>query len=56
MSSLKMYNFNPQPKGIKLPEGFKVVKWSSDENIHHWVSICSDGLIDPATGYEHISK
>ena len=24
MSSLKMYNFNPQPKGLSLPEGFTV--------------------------------
>ncbi len=52
MSSLKMYNFNPQPKGLAVPDGFKVVKWQGDENIHDWVSICSDGLIDPATGYE----
>ena len=24
MSSLKMYNFNPQAKGLTLPEGFTV--------------------------------
>ncbi len=52
MSSLKMYNFNPQPKGLTLPEGFNVVKWSCDEDVHPWVEICSDGLIDHATGYE----
>ncbi len=52
MSSLKMYNFNPQPKGLKLPDGFQLVKWQNDEDIHDWVSICSDGLIDAETGYE----
>ncbi len=56
MSSLKMYNFNPQPKGLTLPEGFKAVKWSSDEDVHSWVEICSDGLIDPATGYERFQN
>ncbi len=52
MSSLKMYNFNPQPKGLTLPDGFKVVKWTGDDDIHDWVLICSDGLIDPETAYE----
>ncbi len=56
MSSLKMYNFNPHPKGLALPEGYSVVKWKSDEDIHDWVKICSDGLIDPATGYECFNK
>ncbi len=52
MSSLKMYNFNPQPKGLTIPEGFYVTKFSGEEDIAEWVSICSDGLIDPATGFE----
>ncbi len=52
MSSLKMYNSNPMPKGLTLPDGYSVVKWKNDEDIHAWVEICSDGLIDPATGYE----
>ncbi len=52
MSSLKMYNLNPQPKDLKLPDGFKVTKWKGDEDISEWVAICSDGLIDPVTGFE----
>ena len=56
MSSLKMYNFNPQPKGLTLPEGFYVTKFSGEEDIAEWVSICSDGLINPATGFECFRK
>ncbi len=52
MSSLKMYNFNPQPKGLSLPEGFILTKFSSEDDIAEWVEICSDGLIDPSTGFE----
>lgn len=52
MSCLKMYNFNPEVKGKKLPEGFSVVKFSSEKDIDAWVEICSDGLVDPATAYE----
>ncbi len=52
MSSLKLYNFNPEPKGLELPEGFTVTKFSGDEDIATWVEICADGLIDPATGVE----
>lgn len=52
MSSLKMYNFSPKVRGIALPEGFSVVKFSSEEDIKDWVEICSDGLIDPNTAYE----
>ncbi len=52
MSSLKMYNFNPQPKGLTLPEGFNVVKWNDDKDIDAWVDICIDGLIDRDTAYE----
>ncbi len=52
MSSLKLYNFNPQPKGLALPDGFTVTKFSSEADIDAWVEICSDGLIDPATAVE----
>lgn len=52
MSSLKMYNFNPEVKGKTLPEGFSVVKFSSEKDIDAWVEICSDGLIDSNTAYE----
>lgn len=52
MSCLKMYNFNPAVRGRTLPEGFKVVKFSGEDDIKAWVEICSDGLIDPATGFE----
>lgn len=52
MSCLKMYNFNLEVKGKKLPEGFSVVKFSSEKDIDAWVEICSDGLVDPATAYE----
>ena len=52
MSSLKMYNFNPQVKGKTLPEGFSVVKFSSEKDIDAWVEICSDGLIAADTAYE----
>ncbi len=51
-----MYNFNPQPKGLTLPDGFEVVKWEKDDDIHDWVEICSDGLIDPTTGYERFHQ
>ena len=52
MSCLKMYNFSPVVKGLTLPEGFKVTKFSSEADIDRWISICSDGLIDPATARE----
>ncbi len=51
-----MYNFNPQPKGLTLPEGFSIVRWQGDEDINDWVKICSDGLIDPETGCERFHK
>ena len=43
MSSLKMYNFNPQARGLTLPEGFTVTKYTSEDQIADWVEICSDG-------------
>lgn len=52
MSCLKMYNFNPQIRGLSLPEGFSVTRFTSEDDIAAWVEICSDGLIDPATGFE----
>lgn len=52
MSSLKMYNFNPHIRGLSLPEGFSVTKFGGEEDIASWVEICSDGLIDPETGFE----
>ena len=52
MSCLKMYNFSPVVKGLTLPEGFKVTKFSSEADIDRWISICSDGLIDPTTARE----
>lgn len=59
MSSLKMYNFNPQSKGLNLPEGFTVTKFTSEDQIADWVDICSDGqnpLVDRATGYEKFKR
>ncbi|MBE6791697.1 MAG: GNAT family N-acetyltransferase [Ruminococcaceae bacterium] len=52
MSCLKMYNFNPHIRGLSLPEGFSVTRFGGEEDIAHWVKICSDGLIDPETGFE----
>ncbi len=52
MSSLKMYNFDPQPKGLKLPEGFKIVKFTDESEISEWVDICKDGLISAERGPE----
>ena len=47
-----MYNFSPVVKGLTLPTGFKVTKFSSEADIEDWISVCSDGLIDPATARE----
>ena len=52
MSSLKMYNFNPQPKGLTLPEGFKISKFKDESEIPEWVDICKDGLINAEKGAE----
>ena len=52
MSSLKMYNFSPVTRGLTLPEGFSVVKFSSEKDIDAWVEICSQGLIAAETAYE----
>ena len=55
MSSLKMYNFHPQAKGLTLPEGFTVTKFTSEDQIAEWVDICCDGenpLVARETGYE----
>lgn len=56
MSSLKMYNFNPHIRGLSLPEGFSVTKFGGEEDIASWVEICSDGLIDPLTGFERFQN
>lgn len=52
MSSLKMYNFSPKIRGLTLPDGFSVIKFSSEDDIKDWVDICSQGLIDPSNAYE----
>ena len=52
MSSLKMYNFNARPRGLTLPDGFVLTKFSGEEDIAAWVDICGDGLIDRSTGFE----
>lgn len=52
MSSLKMYNFDPHTRGVSLPEGFTVVKFTREEDIADWVEICSQGLVDPKSAYE----
>ena len=52
MSSLKMYNFNHQPKGLTLPEGFKISKFKDESEIPEWVDICKDGLINAEKGAE----
>ncbi len=51
--SLKMYNFNPKPKGLKLPEGFTLTKFSGDDDISAWLDICSDGLVDINADIDH---
>lgn len=56
MSCLKMYCFNPEPKGLTLPDGFNVVKFQSEKDIDDWIYICSDGLIDPATARERFDS
>lgn len=52
MSCLKMYNFSPRVRGIELPEGFTIERFTCEEDIKDWVDICSQGLIDPSTAYE----
>lgn len=52
MSSLKMYCFDPQPKGLTLPEGFRIVKFKDESEISEWVDICKDGLISAENGAE----
>ncbi len=51
--SLKMYNFNPQPKGLELPEGFTLTKFVGDEDIPAWLEICGDGLVDVNADIDH---
>lgn len=50
MSSLKMYCFDPKPKGLSLPDGFKIVKFKDESEISDWVDICKDGLINAENG------
>lgn len=50
MSNIKMYNFNPQPKGLTLPDGFTLTKFKGEEDIADWLDICFDGLIDKSEG------
>lgn len=52
MSCLKMYNFSPRVRGLELPQGFIIEKFTCEEDIKDWVDICAQGLIDPATAYE----
>lgn len=42
-----MYNFDPQPKGLTLPECFKVSKFKDESEIADWLDICRQGLISP---------
>lgn len=42
-----MYFTNPVAKGLKLPSGFTVTKFSSEDDIDAWIDICKDGLIGP---------
>lgn len=56
MSCLKMYNFNPHIRGVSLPDGFSVTRFKGEEDIARWVKICSDGLIDPETGFERFQS
>ena len=51
--SLKMYNFNPQPKGLELPEGFTLTKFVGKEDIPAWLAICGDGLVDTDADIDH---
>ncbi len=52
MSCLKMYFTNPKAKGLALPQGFTLSKFSSEADIEDWLSICRDGLISPDAGIE----
>ncbi|MBR2731814.1 MAG: GNAT family N-acetyltransferase [Clostridia bacterium] len=52
MSCLKMYNFAPKARGLAVPDGFSVVPFREEKEIDDWLSICREGLIDPACGAE----
>ena len=52
MSCLKMYNYNPQPRGLTLPGGFAVTRFTDESQIAEWLWICRDGLIGENCGPE----
>ncbi len=56
MSNIKMYNFNPQLKGLKLPDGFSLTKYEGEKDIPDWIDICADGLIERQTGEERFKN
>ena len=45
MSCLKMYNDNPRPRGLTLPDGFALSRFTEESQIEDWLWICRDGLI-----------
>ncbi len=52
MSCLKMYNDNPKPRGLTLPAGFAVTRFTEESQIEDWLYICRDGLIGENCGRE----
>ena len=52
MSCLKMYNYNPRPRGLTLPDGFSLCRFTSEADIADWLWICRDGLISETCGEE----
>jgi len=52
MSCLKMYNWNPKARGLKVPDGFSVQRFTCEADIEDWLWICRDGLISEDCGAE----
>lgn len=52
MSCLKMYNDNPRPRGLTLPDGFSLCRFTDEQQIDDWLWICRDGLIAESCGKE----
>ena len=52
MSCLKMYNDNPRPRGLTLPDGFSLCRFTDEQQIDEWLWICRDGLIAESCGKE----
>lgn len=52
MSSLKMYNFHPEVKGFKLPDGFETVKFKCEADEQEWIDVCANALVNPENGHE----